>query len=253
VTDPVLAPARIIGLSRQGRPIALHELSFPAARPATIRLLVFGGIHGDEPSSVEAVDELATRLTAGAGSGGRLWLLPALNPDGLAAGRKNSASDVDLNRNFPARSFVPNVDRSHAPGYDPGPRPLSEPETAALARFLEEERVEAVVAVHAPFACVNYDGPAAAWAEAVSTACGWPVRPQIGYPTPGSLGSWLGIDRGIPILTLELPGGPLASYRAGAASALDRAVDYWSGRSSGRGPDRSSDRSSGRSSGRSSE
>jgi len=124
---------------------------------------------------------------------------------------------------------------------------------APFARFLEEERVEAVVAVHAPFACVNYDGPAAAWAEAVSTACGWPVRPQIGYPTPGSLGSWLGIDRGIPILTLELPGGPLASYRAGAASALDRAVDYWSGRSSGRGPDRSSDRSSGRSSGRSSE
>jgi len=246
-TDAHGSPARIIGASGEGRPIALHELSSPASPP--IRLLVFGGIHGDEPSSVDAVVELvarATRLVAGAvprlaegggersspsvESGGRLWLLPALNPDGLAAGRKNSASDVDLNRNFPARSFAPSGDRSHAPGYDPGPRPLSEPETAALARFLDEERVEAVVAVHAPFACVNYDGPADAWAEAVSTACGWPVRPQIGYPTPGSLGSWLGIDRGIPILTLELPGGPLASFRAQAAAALDRAVGYWSER-----------------------
>lgn len=220
----------------------LQELVVPGAR-----LLVFGGIHGDEPSSVEAVVELAARAlrlatvaasappTGGegrrpaesTGSDGRLWLLPALNPDGLAVGQKNSAADVDLNRNFPARSFVPNIDRAHAPGYDPGPCPLSEPETAALARFLDEERVEAVVAVHAPFACVNYDGPAAAWAQAVSTACRWPVRPQIGYPTPGSLGSWLGIDRGIPILTLELPGGPLAAFRAQAAAALDRAIDYW--------------------------
>jgi len=80
--------------------------------------------------------------------------------------------------------------------------------------------------------------------ESRLATAGYFIRPQIGYPTPGSLGSWLGIDRGIPILTLELPGGPLASYRAAAASALDRAVDYWSGRSSGRGPDRSSGRSS---------
>ena len=84
-----------------------------------------------------------------------------------------------------------------------------------------------MVAVHAPFACVNFDGPADAWAEAVSQACGWPVRPQIGYPTPGSLGSWLGVDRGLPVLTLELPPGPLASFRAEAAAALDRAIDYW--------------------------
>ena len=62
-----------------------------------------------------------------------------------------------------------------------------------------------MVAVHAPFACVNYDGPAAAWADAVAAACGWPARADIGYPTPGSLGSWLGVDRGLPVLTLELP------------------------------------------------
>jgi protein MpaA len=220
----VAAPCRI-GTSRGGAAIELRE--FPLARS---RLLVFGGIHGDEPASVEAAVELVGRLETRhrrpVGDGdGRLWVLPALNPDGLGVGRKNSASDVDLNRNFPAQSFS----RQHAPGYDPGPAPLSEPETAALARFLDEERVGAVVAIHAPFACVNFDGPAAAWAAAVSAASGWPVRPQIGYPTPGSLGSWLGIDRGIPILTLELPAGPLASFRASAAAALDRAVGYWDG------------------------
>jgi hypothetical protein len=27
----------------------------------------------------------------------------------------------------------------------------------------------------------------------------------MGYPTPGSLGTWAGVDRQIPIVTLELP------------------------------------------------
>ena len=43
-------------------------------------------------------------------------------------------------------------------------------------------------------------------------------------PTPGSLGSWLGVDRGLPILTLELPPGPLAGFARQAAAALDTAV-----------------------------
>jgi protein MpaA len=71
---------------------------------------------------------------------------------------------------------------------------------------------------------VNYDGPAAAWAGAVAAACGWPARGDIGYPTPGSLGSWLGVDRGLPVLTLELPPGPHAAFGQQAAAALDEAV-----------------------------
>ncbi|MES1206725.1 MAG: M14 family zinc carboxypeptidase, partial [Pseudomonadota bacterium] len=148
------------------------------------------------------------------------WLVPAANPDGLWAGRKNSARDVDLNRNFPARSFR----ADHQPGYFPGPAPLSEPETQAVAALIGREPVRGAVAVHAPFACVNYDGPAAAWAAAVSRACGWPARGDIGYPTPGSFGSWLGLDQGLPVLTLELPPGPLDGFRAAAAAALDAAL-----------------------------
>ena len=200
-----------LGKSTEGRPIRGRR--FGAAGPA---LLVFGGIHGDEPASVEAVIELATRLEGTA----PVWLLPAVNPDGVTRGSKNSARDVDLNRNFPARSFV----AAHAPGYFPGPAPLSEPETRVIAELLARAPISAVVAVHAPFACVNHDGPAAAWAEAVAAACGWPARGDIGYPTPGSLGSWLGIDRGLPVLTLELPPGPLSRFRAQAAAALDESI-----------------------------
>jgi protein MpaA len=204
-----------LGRSTEGRTICGRR--FDGAGPA---LLVFGGIHGDEPASVEALIELAHRLSGGPLPALPVWLLPALNPDGLARGSKNSARDVDLNRNFPARSF----DTAHAPGYFPGPAPLSEPETRVLADLVAREPIAAVVAVHAPFACVNYDGPAAAWAEAVAAACGWPARADLGYPTPGSLGSWLGIDRGLPVLTLELPPGPLVGFRAAAAAALGESI-----------------------------
>ena len=34
---------------------------------------------------------------------------------------------------------------------------------------------------------------------------GYEAKDNIGYPTPGSLGSWAGIDRQIPMITLELP------------------------------------------------
>ncbi len=203
-----------IGRSTEGRPIVARRFGGSGAP-----LLVVGGIHGDEPASVDALLDLVARLPE-ATLQAPFWLVPAANPDGLRAGRKNSARDVDLNRNFPARSFR----TDHPPGYFPGLAPLSEPETRALAQLIAREAPWGALAVHAPFACVNYDGPAAAWAQVVSGACGWPVRGDIGYPTPGSLGSWLGLDRGVPVLTLELPPGPLHDFRAAAAAALEAAL-----------------------------
>lgn len=217
----MLEDVRALGLEEVGRSVEGREI-FGAVLGAAGEdgpILVLGGVHGDEPSSVEAVVGLVGRLAAGLASA-PLVIVPALNPDGLARGSKNNARDVDLNRNFAARNWR----AEHAPGYFPGAAPASEPETQALARLVEAHAVRGVVAVHAPFACVNYDGPALAWAEAVAAACGWPARGDIGYPTPGSLGSWLGVDRGLPILTLELPPGPHAAFGQRAAAALDAAI-----------------------------
>jgi protein MpaA len=59
--------------------------------------------------------------------------------------------------------------------------------------------------------CNNYDGPAEPLARRMAAANGYPIRASIGYPTPGSLGSWAGIDRHIPIITLELPAAAAAA------------------------------------------
>jgi protein MpaA len=224
---PLLAAVRALALEELGRSALDRPIGgrrFGGAGPA---LLIFGGIHGDEPASVEVLLDLVPRLEAmAAAPAAPIWLVPVVNPDGIARGGKDSARDVDLNRNFPARSFSPD----HRPGYFPGPAPLSEPETRALADLVTRADVRAVVAVHAPFACVNYDGPAADWAAAVAAASGWPARAHIGYPTPGSLGSWLGVDRGLPVLTLELPPGPAAGFRAAAAAGLDAAIAFHAAR-----------------------
>lgn len=185
-----------VGRSLEGRLIDARWSGAPAADP----LFVFGAIHGDEPDSAVFCEELAAAV---AGRDGIL-IAPVVNPDGLMRGQKNNARDVDLNRNFPARNWQ----REHATGYDPGAAAGSEPETMAIVKLVDDLRPRLVVAVHQPFACVNWDGPADAIAAALAREMALPLRASIGYPTPGSFGTWLGVDRGVPVITLELDRAP---------------------------------------------
>jgi protein MpaA len=73
-------------------------------------------------------------------------------------------------------------------------------------KMIRQFRPTRVLAVHAPLYCVNFDGPADSLAGAMARASGYPLKPSIGYPTPGSLGSYAGIDLRLPTITLELPG-----------------------------------------------
>jgi protein MpaA len=51
---------------------------------------------------------------------------------------------------------------------------------------------------------VNFDGDAEAIAEQISKIIKYPIAPSIGYPTPGSFGTWAGLEKNIPTITLEL-------------------------------------------------
>ena len=41
-------------------------------------------------------------------------------------------------------------------------------------------------------------------AEKISEIIGYPVQQEIGYPTPGSFGTYAGVEKNIPTITLEL-------------------------------------------------
>jgi len=160
-------------------------------------VLILGGIHGEEPAGVTLCEALRDHLAdhAEAVDGRRVVVAPALNPDGLAVGRRVNARKVDLNRNFDT------ANRKMKRRY--GAKGLSEPESRFVADLIEQFAPAAIVAVHQPLGCVDYDGPAEALAEAMSRASGLRVK-KLGA-SPGSLGSYAGVELKIPIVTLELP------------------------------------------------
>src|SRR5215213_5630121 len=133
------ASAATYGTSASGRPLQVERVGDPDAPE---RVLVVGSIHGNEPAGNAVVRRLR-RLAPPAGV--QLWLVERANPDGVAAGTRQNARGVDLNRNFPFR---------WAGGgrpfdtYFPGPRRASEPETRALRALIARVRPDLTLYYH---------------------------------------------------------------------------------------------------------
>lgn len=190
----------VLGNSVLGRPIeALHFTPPSYARPRPPAIL-FGAIHGDEAVTALMLERLADELVERP-PGRDTWIIPCLNPDGVLAGSKNNANDVDLNRSFAANNFT----RAHASGYFPGHEPESQPETRLLVELIERVGATRLISVHATYRVVNWDGAGQGLATEMSALCGYPVAAEIGYPTPGSFGSKYGVDLGHEVITLEVP------------------------------------------------
>jgi len=161
-------------------------------------------------NNIEGVCEYIINSLSPCGRGQGRWgnklFIPCLNPDGMAQGSRVNANGVDLNRNFPTKNW--GEDGSSA-GNDPsayfgGKAPASEIETQFVIDIIEEYRPKLILTLHAPYKVVNYDGPAQEIAEKISEIIKYPVEASIGYPTPGSFGTYCGVERSIPTITLEL-------------------------------------------------
>ncbi len=193
--------------SNKGVPLLVKE--YPPLleqRKPQAKILVVGGTHGDEYSSISVVFKWMKILDIHH-SGLFHWIfIPLLNPDGLflEESTRTNAMGVDINRNFPAplwreigfKRWLEVAKKD--PRYYPGTHPASEPETVFLVNIIKTFQPDAVISVHSPLNLVDYDGPGTPPSKLGSLRLF-----RLGN-FPGTLGNYAGIVERIPVVTLEL-------------------------------------------------
>lgn len=208
--------------SVEGQPILWRDYRSLSPRGNGRRILLIGGIHGDEFSSVSIVFQWMQRLAVDRFQPFYWRVVPSLNPDGLLRKpeTRTNARGVDLNRNFPTPDWketaLPYWQRHTGsdPRRYPGPYAMSEPETRWIMRHIERFRPHAIVTVHAPYGVLDYDGP-----REPPQQLGF-LRLNLLGAYPGSLGSYAGLYLGVPVITLELP-------RAGIMPTAAQSARIW--------------------------
>lgn len=200
-----------LGRSVRGRPIRAVALGPSNARAP---VLVVGCIHGNEPAGIAVADRLAHARVPPRSS---VWIVRDLNPDGVAAGTRQNAHGVDLNRNFPY-AWRP----IGAPGdlqYS-GPRPLSEPESRIAAALILRLRPRITIWFHQHEDVTDMSGGDIRIERRFATLSGLPLRRLARYP--GSATGWQDHRlSGTTAFVVELPAGRLS---AGQTKRIANAV-----------------------------
>lgn len=159
-------------------------------------ILIIGVVHGDEPQGEFLINNFLKQNEIPQ----NLLFVPSLNPDGLELGTRTNANEVDINRNFPTNNWI----LGEKNRYFGGEKPNSEIETQFIINVIEKYAPKLIITLHTPFKIVNFDGEAQDISEKIAKIFNYPVEASIGYPTPGSFGTWAGIEKQIPIITIEM-------------------------------------------------
>lgn len=175
------------------------ELIFKKSSNSTAKtILIIGGFHGEEPQGDFVIRKYLVEKDFSKIKN-NIYFIPCLNPWGKDRGIRVNSNGVDLNRNYPTKNWLQTEkDENYS-----GDRPASEVETNFMIKLLEQIKPDIILTLHAPLKCVNYDGPAKELADKIAEFCNYPVIEDLGYPTPGSFGTYCGVERNIPTITLE--------------------------------------------------
>ena len=200
--DPIYTKNTLENNSRNLDSRVKHNIRIIGKKSQSIyakNILIVGVFHGDEQQGEFIIKRFLAEYNF-EGLKNNFWFVPCLNTSGKLQNTRVNGNQVDLNRNYPTKNWV----KTERNEYFSGEFAASEPETAFMIGLLENIQPAVILTIHAPLKVVNYDGPAKEIAEKISGLCGFPANNDIGYPTPGSFGTYCGIERNIPTITLEL-------------------------------------------------
>ena len=210
------------GFSHHDRALSAKDFLPEDEYQSKARVLVLGGIHGDEYSSISIMFKWMNQLLEGRADNYYWRFLPLVNPDGLldSSAIRQNANGVDLNRNFPTddwenlahKNWIQQTGRN--PRRFPGEAAGSEPEVQWVVEQIKQFKPDVIVSVHAPYHLLDFDGPIEA-----PDKIGELYLHQLGV-YPGSLGNYGGLQLGIPVVTLELPS-------AGIMPSNDQINNMW--------------------------
>lgn len=200
-SDPTVVRHELLGRSARGREIHVIEVGDPDERR---KVLVVGCIHGDEPAGIGIADAVASLPPLAAAD---VWVVPSLNPDGVAAHTRQNGRGVDLNRNFPWH-WRP----LGGPGsrYYAGPHALSEPESRLAASLILRLRPSLSIWFHQPYGVMDESGGDVRIERRFADLVGLPLQRLARYP--GSVASWENHTLpGSTAFVVELHGGALSA------------------------------------------
>ena len=182
----------LVGYSESKRPVYMEKIN-----DSDQSILIIAVIHGNEWSGYPLLRSFLEEIDSNPmlSKNISLLLLPLANPDAYAIDRRNNLNWVDINRNFPADNY--------GKSRRDGTSSFSETESQIIYDIVEKYRVKGIVVFHEPFDCIDYNGPAQKWAEFVGQQSQLPVKKL--SEMSGSIGSYFGKNRNIPVLTIELP------------------------------------------------
>lgn len=195
--------------SVNGFPILFREFQPLQTRKPLGRILVIGGTHGDELTSVSVTMRWIDQLSKNHSGLFHWHMAPLMNPDAVLkpAATRTNHNGVDLNRNMPSNDWNEKAIKYWRikSGEDvrkyPGEEPASEPETQWLVDEINHFKPDAIISVHAPYGVVDFDS---LLLNTAPKSLGKLHLNLLGT-YPGSLGNYAGINRNIPVITLELP------------------------------------------------
>lgn len=220
----------VIGYSVKGRAIVAYYFG-----NGSNTILFTGGIHGEERSAQQTMQAWADYLMANGQNipaDKRIVIVPNLNPDGIAAGTRNNANNVNLGRNYPSNNWQASIDT--ASGVLPtggGTSAGSEPETQAIMALTRQLQPRLEVSFHAQGRLVGANKVKDSvtigdmYAKTVGYSTMYDNAEEVmGYSITGEYEEWMGESLGIPAILIELPTRQ-GSYLTSQLSALTKLLN----------------------------
>lgn len=170
-------------------------------------ILLVARFHGDEPEGEFCLNEMIKELNEQSYSSPyNIFIIPCLNPSGKKLFTRANGNGIDLNRNYPTKNFTAVSVNPHTKEMSSG-TPASEVETQFMIDLVNQYKFVRILSIHSDLNLIDYDGPAKDLASEFSRICGYRLVDNIGYATNGSFGTWAGVEKQIPLITVETPAG----------------------------------------------